>query len=578
MQKTIIRRNENISLENLSQENLPTLLQRVYAIRGIQSQQELERNLENLIPYQQLLNIDASAVLLADHLQMQKKFLIVGDFDADGATSTALAYRALKMFGAKHVDFLVPNRFTFGYGLTTEIVEVAKKEFSPDIIITVDNGIANNAGVARARELQIQVLITDHHLAPTTLPDANVIVNPNQPGDSFPSKNLAGVGVIFYVMLALRRQLVAINWFQKNNLPEPNMATLLDLVALGTVADVVPLDQNNRVLVHQGLRRIRAGKCIPGIIALLEAAGRSPHKIVANDLGFAVGPRLNAAGRLDDMSLGIQCLLADDMHHAREMATVLNELNDERKSIEHDMQEQAMLFLSKLQSQQKEKLPTGICLFDESWHQGVIGILASRIKEKYHRPVIAFAPSIDNDEIKGSARSIPGLHIRDALAQLDSMHPNLIIKFGGHAMAAGLSLKKDSFSDFAKLFNEIVCGIVTQEQLNNCVYSDGELLHSDLTLQNAEMLREAGPWGQGFPEPLFDGIFEIIEQRLVGNKHLKLILQTNNQLIDAIAFNVDINSWPNYRCDKVFVAYRMDINEFRGKRSIQLIIEYIQAV
>jgi single-stranded-DNA-specific exonuclease len=558
-------------------EQIHPLLQRIYSIRGVQSHTELERGLERLLPYHDLLNIDQAVLYLAEALKKQEKILIVGDFDADGATSTAVAVRALRSFGAQHVDFLVPNRFTFGYGLTPELVQLAT-EYSPHLIVTVDNGIANHAGVAKAKSLGMKVIVTDHHLPGATLPLADVIVNPNQPNDIFQSKNMAGVGVIFYVMLALRRYLADQNWFADQQLPEPNMSRLLDLVALGTVADVVPLDQNNRILVHQGLRRIRAGQCVPGIQALLEMAGRNQTRLVAADLGFAVGPRLNAAGRLEDMSLGISCLLSDDIIRAREIAEMLNQLNDERRVIEQDMQGQALEILAKWQTNKKQAvLPRGICLFDETWHQGVIGILASRIKDRFHRPVIAFALS-NEQEIKGSARSIPGLHIRDALAHIDVTYPHLIDKFGGHAMAAGLTLPRHAFDDFSKAFDEIVSRYLTEDQLQNCLASDGELSQHELTLEVADVLREAGPWGQAFPEPLFDGIFQLLEQRIVGGKHLKMVLGLGEQVIDAIAFNIDIAHWPNHRCQQVQLAYRMDVNEFRGKRNIQLIVEHLDAV
>lgn len=573
MQKKILRRD---SAELAFQHaNLHPLLKRLYAMRGVASGDELERGFERLLPYHALLNIEKAVLLLADTLNKQEKILIVGDFDADGATSTAVAVRALKSFGTKHVEFLVPNRFAYGYGLTKELVEVAKTR-EPALIMTVDNGIANNAGVDAAKALGIKVLITDHHLPGSVLPDADVIINPNQPNDVFPSKNLAGVGVIFYVMLALRRYLLDIGWFEAQGLPSPNMANLLDLVALGTVADVVPLDHNNRILVYQGLRRIRAGQCMPGILALLEIAGRHPARLIAADLGFAVAPRLNAAGRLDDMSFGIECLLCDDMKKAREMAAVLNQLNDERRIIEQDMQGQALEILSLLKPNKKENLPKGICLFEEQWHQGVIGIVASRIKDRFHRPVIAFALA-NEQEIKGSARSIPGLHIRDTLAQITVDYPGLIEKFGGHAMAAGLSLQRNRFDDFAKIFNEAVSRQLSEEQLHNYLISDGELSNEEFTIDVAEVLREAGPWGQAFPEPLFDGSFEIIEQRLVGNKHLKLLLAAGDKTLEAIAFNVDLEKWPNYRCAQVRVAFRVDINEFRGKRNIQLIVEHLES-
>ncbi|MES2218812.1 MAG: single-stranded-DNA-specific exonuclease RecJ [Pseudomonadota bacterium] len=576
MQKKIIRR-DVVAAQSFVHADLHPILQRIYAVRGITSPLELERNLDRLLPYHGLLNIDLAAARLALALQNQEKILIVGDFDADGATSTALAIRALKSFGAQHVDFLVPNRFAFGYGLTPGLVQVAIQEFAPQVIITVDNGIASHEGVTAAKAAGITVIITDHHLPALTLPEADVIVNPNQPDDKFASKNLAGVGVIFYVMLALRRNLTDLNWFKNHNIAEPTMSRFLDLVALGTVADVVPLDHNNRILVYQGLRRIRAGQCIPAITVLLELAGRNQQRLVATDLGFVVGPRLNAAGRLDDMALGINCLLTDDLWQAREMAAVLNVLNDERREIEQDMQEQALGILNALQPQQKT-LPVGICLFDEKWHQGVIGILASRLKDRFHRPVIAFAPGAD-DEIKGSARSIPGLHIRDVLAQIASQSPQLIRKFGGHAMAAGLSLSRADFDTFASAFDAAVTACLTTAQLHNSVVSDGELQHQDLTLEVAEILREAGPWGQAFPEPVFDGAFQVLEQRLVGGRHLKLVLaQENFQQIDAIAFNVDLKAWPNHRCERIHAGFRVDVNEFRGRRAVQLIIEHLETV
>lgn len=572
MQKKIKRRNteEQSSFE----KTLHPLLRKIYTTRGIKTDQELELSFEHLLPYQSLLGIEQAVHCLAEALSRQDKILIVGDFDADGATSTAVAIRALRSFGAKHIAYLVPNRFAFGYGLTPELVAVAK-EMHPAVIVTVDNGIANHAGVFAAKEAGIRVVITDHHLPSEILPIADAIVNPNQLNDPFPSKNLAGVGVIFYVMLALRRYLTDQEWFVKNNIPEPNMSRLLDIVALGTVADVVPLDHNNRILVSQGLRRIRAGQCIPGISALLEIANRNQARIVASDLGFAVAPRLNAAGRLDDMSLGIECLIADDMVSAREMATVLNQLNDERRVIEQDMQEQAFDALAKIQPGKNKLQLRGICLFDEEWHQGVIGILASRIKDKFHRPVIAFALANEH-ELKGSGRSVQGLHLRDALAQIATQAPQLITKFGGHAMAAGLTIKRESFEEFARAFDVVVSRYLTDEDMNHSVLTDGELQTAELTLEVAEVLREAGPWGQSFPEPLFDGQFSVIDQRIVGGKHLKLLLAKEDHTIDAIAFNVDINQWPNYRCSQVNVAYRIDINEFRGKRSVQLIVEHLE--
>ncbi len=571
MQKKIIRREYN---QESALTELHPLLQRIYAARYIKSAKELDRDLDSLISYQSLLGIDQAVQLLTEAITQNQKILIVGDFDADGATSTAIAMRALRSFGAEHVKYLVPNRFAFGYGLTPELVNVALAS-SPDLIVTVDNGIANHAGVSAAKSNGIRVLITDHHLPAATLPEADAIVNPNQHGDIFPSKNLAGCGVIFYVMLALRRHLTSLQWFQKKNLPEPNMSRLLDLVALGTVADLVQLDCNNRILVHQGLRRIRAGQCIPAIPALLELADRDLTRASATDLGFAVAARLNAAGRLDDMSLGIECLLCDDAAGAREIARTLDKLNNERRSIEKDMQVQALDALNTLTNQLKGELPRGLCLFDEAWHQGVIGILASRIKDKFYRPVIVFAPGQEG-ELKGSARSISGLHIRDALAMLDAQFPQLIMKFGGHAMAAGLTIQHAQLDAFAKAFNDVVSRQLTDAQLEHSLLTDGELSSVDFNLESALMLREAGPWGQGFPEPLFDDTFRILEQRLVGDKHLKLKLAKDNKVIDAVSFFVNTSDWPNHRCSHIRAAYKLDINEYKGNRSVQLIIEYFE--
>ncbi|MCD6039514.1 MAG: recJ [Gammaproteobacteria bacterium] len=572
MQKKIIKR--AIETKEADFLHLHEVLQRVYLARGVKFSRELEQGLEHLLPYQSLLGIDKAVTCLYDALSQQKNILIIGDFDVDGATSTAVAIRALRSFGAKNVSFLVPNRFSFGYGLTPELVEVAAIKFTPALIVTVDNGIANHAGVIAAKARGMQVLITDHHLAAETLPPADAIVNPNQPHDPFPSKHMAGVGVIFYVMLALRRYLIDRQWFSAQGLPEPNMARLLDLVALGTVADVVALDHNNRILVHQGLQRIRAGYCVPAISALLELANRNPKRVVAADLGFVVAPRLNAAGRLDDMSLGIESLLCDELPRVREMVQVLDQLNDERRVIENDMQEQALFFLKKIQLDQK-KMPRGICLFDADWHQGVIGILASRIKDRLQRPVIAFAIA-NETELKGSARSVSGVHIRDVLAHIATHYPGLIGKFGGHAMAAGLTLPRAVFAEFANLFDQVVAEKIEEEQLQHLLLSDGELQAHELTLEMAELLRDAGPWGQAFPEPLFEGVFHLVDQRLLGGKHLKMIVEKEEKLFEAIAFNTDINQWPNHRCEQVMLVYRMDVNEFRNKCKMQLVVEHLE--
>lgn len=574
MKKTIIRRQATTTNHDLPNELHP-VLQHVYRNRGIVSTAELERGLEQLLPYQQLKGIDAAVMCLYTALQQQQRILVVGDFDADGATSSAVAVSALRLLGAAEVHYLVPNRFEYGYGLTPEIVEVAK-QWQPHLIITVDNGISSCAGVAAAKAVGIKVLVTDHHLPGAELPAADAIVNPNQEGDEFPSKNLAGVGVIFYVMLALRSYLREQNWFEQRGIATPNMASLLDLVALGTVADVVPLDKNNRILVHQGLQRIRAGKARAGIQALLTIASRGYERLVAADLGFAVAPRLNAAGRLDDMSLGIECLLCDDLKRAQTMASELDSLNKERRLIEEEMQQQALRELAKLHFDNNE-LPYGMCLFDKSWHQGVIGILASRLKDRFYRPVIAFAPGVDG-EIKGSARSIPGVHVRDVLDTIASQNPGLITRFGGHAMAAGLALPEAHYSQFAQCFAAEVAKQLNNKNLQGIIESDGELHTADFTLPVAEALREGGPWGQNFPEPLFDGQFQVLNQRLVGNKHLKLTLGFLGQTksVEAIAFNVDLKQWPNHRCEQIHAAFRLDINEYQGIKNLQLIVEHLE--
>lgn len=576
MQKTIKRREAPNQLPFPCE--LPGLLQRIYSARGVARPEELQYQFAHLArPV--FKGLPQAVSLLADAVVAQARVLVIGDFDADGATSSALAVLALRAMGLPSVDFLVPNRFEYGYGLTPEIVAVAAAQ-QPDLIITVDNGISSVEGVRAARELGIAVVVTDHHLPGVELPDADAIVNPNQPGCDFPSKHLAGVGVIFYVMNALRAELRQMGWFTESGIEEPNMASFLDLVALGTVADVVPLDHNNRILVAQGLQRMRSGVARPGIMAMLEVAGKAPHRLTASDLGFALGPRLNAAGRLDDMSLGIQCLLCDSPPLAREMALQLDELNRDRKAIESGMQQEALGMMADKLAESEEQLAWGLCLFDETWHQGVIGILASRIKDRYHRPTIVFAEASEG-EIKGSARSIPGLHIRDALDAVAARNPHLIQKFGGHAMAAGLSISREDFAEFSRAFDEEVRRQLNDADLAAQVLSDGELAAADFSLELVELLRNASPWGQHFPEPMFDGEFYIQQQRLVGEKHLKLVLSLDEQgqaLVDAIAFNVDLSAWPNAQTRKARLAYRLDVNEYRGKKSVQLLVEYLEAI
>lgn len=557
-----------------SLSSLHPVLARIYAGRGIDDPQQLGRQLKELLPDSALKGMDAAVARLVQALERRERLLIVGDFDCDGATSTALAVLALRQFGCAEVDYLVPNRFEYGYGLSPEIVEVAAVQ-RPALVITVDNGISSIEGVARANALGIDVLVTDHHLPGHELPAACAIVNPNQPGCEFMAKSTCGVGVIFYVMIALRRALSDSGWFETQGIAPPNLANLLDLVALGTVADVVALEHNNRTLVYQGLQRIRAGQARPGIRALIEVSGRKRQALVASDLGFALAPRLNAAGRLEDMSIGIECLLSDDEDYALDLARTLDDLNRERRGIEQEMQQQALELLEQLQLDADE-LPFGVTLFDPGWHQGVIGILASRIKERVHRPVIAFAPG-DNGDIKGSARSIPGFHIRDGLDAIAARYPGLIKKFGGHAMAAGLSLASADLDAFRDAFDAEVRRQLDAEALSHRVVTDGELRAEQLNMELAALLRESGPWGHQFPEPLFDGRFRLLQQRIVGQRHLKLVLMepVSGMALDGIAFNIDTQRWPDDSVTEVRVVYRLDINEFRGQRNLQLMIDQL---
>ena len=550
---------------------MPTLLTRLYAARGVQSPAELDKSLARLIPYQQLKGIDAAVDLLVQALDQRQRILIVGDFDADGATASTVGLLGLRLLGAAHVDYLVPNRFEYGYGLTPEIVEVALTR-EPQLLITVDNGISSVEGVAAAKKAGLKVLVTDHHLPGTELPAADAIVNPNQPGCEFPSKALAGVGVIFYVLIALRARLNSLGRYEHSK--APNIAELLDLVALGSVADVVPLDANNRILVHQGLERIRAGRARPGLKAILEVAKRDPARITSTDLGFIIGPRLNAAGRLDDMSLGIECLLTDDANAARAMAAQLDDMNQDRKSIEQGMQREALAQLKELPV---DSMPFGLCLFDPDWHQGVIGILASRLKERYFRPTFAFADAGDG-LLKGSGRSVPGFHIRDALSVVAAQHPDLIAKYGGHAMAAGLTLPVANFERFSQAFDEEVRRQLREEDLMGRLLSDGSLTVEEFHLELARALRNAGPWGQHFPEPLFHGVFQLVEQRIVGERHLKVVLKTEcgSVKLDGIAFGIDREVWPNPTIRWVELAYKLDLNEFRGNETVQLMIAHIE--
>ena len=557
------------------------LLRQVYARRRISDPDELSPALQRLLDPSLMRGMDQATTLLITMLQRQGRILVVADFDADGATSCALAISALQAMGFAHVDYIVPNRFQFGYGLTPQIVALAL-ERQPDLLITVDNGISSLEGVAAARAAGVAVLVTDHHLAGASLPAADAIINPNQPGCGFPSKALAGVGVVFYLMLALRARLRESGWFTQRQIPEPNLADCLDLVALGTVADVLPLDFNNRILVNEGLKRIRAGRCRPGILTLIEVAGRTREGLMAADLGFALGPRLNAAGRLDDMSRGIECLLAGDVSQAHAIAIELDGLNKDRKLIESGMREQAFAALQSLDLDDAS-LPAGLCIYDPSWHQGVIGILASRIKEHYHRPVIVFADAGESgaeaDELKGSARSVTGYHIRDALDDIASREPGLIARFGGHAMAAGLSLRRADLPRFKAAFAEHAARHLDDESRQARILTDGSVAAEDFCLGTAEVLLAGGPWGQGFPEPRFDGEFLLEDQRLVGERHLKLRVRPmdGSQSLDAIAFNIDTDHWPRTDVHRVRLVYRLDVNEFRGARALQLMVEHMEA-
>jgi single-stranded-DNA-specific exonuclease len=559
---------------------LPPLLQRVLAARGMRTQEDLALDFRHLYPPDELLGLEGAVSLLLAALELQNRILIVADFDADGATSCVLALRALRAMGFKHVDYIVPNRFEYGYGLTPAIVRQAVLK-QPDLLITVDNGISSLEGVRLARERGMRVLITDHHLPGAQLPEADAILNPNQPACPFAAKSLAGVGVVFYLMIALRSALRNRNWFVLQQISEPNLAAFLDLVALGTVADVVALERNNRILVNEGLKRIRQGRACPGILALLDIGGRRFDTLTASDLGFAVGPRLNAAGRLDDMALGIECLLSDNPDAARAMALDLDAMNQERKRIEGDMREQAVRALADIDLAAGE-LPAGVCIYNPAWHQGVIGILAARIKERLHRPVIAFADAgMDNEEgefIKGSARSIAGVHIRDVLDRVAALNPGLLDRFGGHAMAAGLTLRKRDYAAFSAAFARTVGELLSEEDLQAKVMTDGELEIDDFTLHRAQQLRDLGPWGQGFPEPCFDGEFMVIQQRLLGDSHLKLVLSPLHApqcVLDAIAFNVDTALRSSRKLERIRTVYRLDVNEYRGERRLQLMLDHL---
>ena len=555
--------------------DLHPVIDRIYRGRNIANLDDLENGLKGLTHFNVLKGMPQAAQILANAVVQNKRIIIVGDFDADGATSTSVCILALRAMGYHNVDFLVPNRFDFGYGLSVPIVDEAAKQ-GAEVIVTVDNGISCIDGVTHAKSLGMQVVVTDHHLPGDVLPPADAIVNPNQPGCEFPSKNLAGVGVAFYIMLALKAELQQQGHFERAGLAPPNLASLLDIVAVGTVADVVVLDKNNRILVHQGLQRIRAGKCRPGIKALVEVANRDCAHLTSTDLGFVVGPRLNAAGRLDDMSQGIACLLEDETIQARMIAAELDALNKERREIETGMKAQAETVLEQMALDEGD-MPSALVVYREDFHQGVIGIVAGRLKEKYLKPVIAFAHQ-DDEIIKGSARSIPGVHIRDVLDEVNTRYPGVIEKFGGHAMAAGLSLPVAKLQEFEQAFVDIARAHMAKLDGNHALLSDGDLSSEELCLPFAHLLRQAGPFGQGFESPLFDGEFALLDQRLVGQKHLKMVLKSDGaNEVDAIAFNVDLKSWPNAMVKRVHIAYRLDINVFRGQETVQLIVEQIEA-
>ncbi len=570
--KTITRHPVQAPIAGL--DHLPPLLQRIYTARRLNAAGELDRSLARLPSPFLLSGMDAMVERLESVLRRQEKLLVVADYDADGATACSVALLGLRWLGAERLDYLVPSRFGFGYGLTPELVAVAATR-KPDVLLTVDNGISSIDGVRAAHEYGLEVLITDHHLPGQELPSARAIVNPGLPGNSFPGRCLAGVGVMFFVLLALRQKLRESGWFVETGRAEPNISHLLDLVALGTVADVVPLDHVNRILVHQGLLRIHKGQARPGLLALLAVAGRNPMQTTATELAFSVAPRLNAAGRMEDMSPGIECLLTEDATRAGELAQSLDSLNQARREVEEQMKQDALDHLDSLAVADLNQ--SGLCLQNPAWHQGVIGILAARLKDRLHRPVIVFAPA-GEDELKGSARSIEGVHIRDVLSDLATAHPGLLVKFGGHAMAAGLSLRPQQFDRFSRLFDAAVASRLTGMTLEQVLVSDGSLTEAEIGLELAEALNMAGPWGQGFAEPLFDGEFEVLDCRILKERHLKFMLRVpgSNTCVDGIAFSVE-NPAAWVGCSLLRMAYRLDVNQYRGRRTVQFRVEYMEA-
>ena len=570
----VIEHRQGVISPALCDASLPKALKQIYANRGVDSLNDISLPLNQLLPPSALKGAQEAAEMLADAIEFQASVVIVGDFDADGATSCALAVSLLKQMGLEEVTYLVPNRFEYGYGLTPEIVGIAA-QYQPDVLMTVDNGIASIDGVMAARMLGMSVIVTDHHLPGAELPEADIIVNPNQPGCSFPSKALAGVGVMFYVLTALRAELRQRGWFETMGIEMPNLADALDLVALGTVADVVPLDKNNRTLVAAGIARMRAGRARPGIEALFEVAGRDIRSVSSTDLGFIAGPRINAAGRLDDISVGIECLLSESSFTARELATQLNEYNRERRDIESSMQANALALLENGTFSVSDT-DFALSLYQADWHQGVVGILASRIRERFHRPTLIFAQAGDG-ELKGSGRSIAGFHLRDALDRVATLNPGLISKFGGHAMAAGLSLAESNLPQFRDAFNRVASDAMNGTLPNQVHLTDGALEAADMTLQLAEAIESGGPWGQAFEAPSFDGVFGIADMRVVGEKHLKFRLITDVGTLDAIAFNADVDRWMTDRPAAVRCVYRPSVNEYRGERKLQLQLDTIWA-
>ena len=564
-----------VSSECSLPDSIHPVMRRILAGRNISSLRELDYSLTNLLPFGRLKNIDAAAGLLMDAIRNDKRILVVADYDADGATACAVALRGLALLGARQVVYMVPDRVKHGYGLSPDVVHRAL-EFEPDLLVTVDNGISSLAGVDFARSAGVDVLITDHHLPGKELPAANVIVNPNQPGDRFPSKCIAGVGVMFYVLLAVRAGLRDANWFEKQGLRTPNFAPLLDLVALGTVADVVELDFNNRILVGQGLNWIRARRCSQGVLALIRIAGREPEKITSTDLGFLLGPRLNAAGRMADMSLGIECLLTDNFSHAVTLALQLDKFNRDRKLVQADMQEEAEAYLRDVAELEQGESPFGVCLYDAGWHQGIVGILAGRIKEMVNRPVIVFA-SAGEGLLKGSGRSISGIHLKDVLEALAVQHPSLMERYGGHAMAAGLTIREADYAEFRELFDAQIRSLTAGRLPGAEIITDGKLDSADISLEFAGEIENAGPWGQGFPEPLFDDVFTVVDARTVGDRHLKMKLLPDGaeRPVEAISFNTGRDAIGEFAQPLRFV-YRLAINDYNGVRTPQLIVEHIE--